>query len=663
MRRWRDIARKLWSDEGQDADLRRHLIESLYASPTSLTIGAIAGAAVSAMVAWEARTPLFIALGTVIVLIALARSVSAIFFHRQFQRGQAHASRGWEFAYEAGAWFYAGMLGIQALLSLLFLDDTRLQLLAVTLATGYAGGISGRNAGRLHIAIGQTCLALLPTSVGLAISGNPAYMVLGGVLFIMIGGMTAISRATHRILVDAMAGRLEKARLATKFERLARFDSLTGVENRMAMQMRLHELYDSRAPIHGRDALAILWLDLDRFKEINDSLGHMVGDQLLRAVAERLTRAVGERGHVARFGGDEFVMLCPQLDRSAAAEIASDILQELGEPLEINGIHIAATGSIGIAIGPQDGRDGDELLRHADMALYHAKHEGRNRYAAFGWGMKERFNRLHDLESGLRAAIDNRELTVIYQPIFAAESGKVSACEALLRWRHPVLGEVSPAEFIPVAESISMIGPMTQWVMTQACRDAAAWPDHIRLAVNISPALLKADDLPRAVMGALLESGLSPRRLELEVTESVFLDANRRTSQLLDELRRIGLRLALDDFGTGYSSLSYLRSHSFDTIKVDQSFMRGAANSVEDRAITQAVADISRKLNIETVAEGIETAQHLAYARDIGFDNVQGYYLCRPLAMADLEPLLREGADFTALEQGEPPSWRIGYLS
>ena len=638
--RWRA---KAAIDAQQNADVQRALVESLYASPASLTIGAIAGSAVSIAVARAADDAVASCLAVLICLVAASRVVSATYFHRNLTKGAVRGSRGWELAYELGAWLYAALLGLLACAVLIRNDNAIVHMLSVSLATGYAGGISGRNAGRVHIAIGQVFLALAPTALGLWLVEDFGYRILSIVLVLMIPGMAEISSTTHRIVLQALTGKQQKTMLAAKFEKLARYDSLTGVENRMAMQMRIRDMFEESTG--DADQIAVLWMDLDRFKEINDSLGHMVGDQLLVSVAEKIGTALAGRGTVARFGGDEFIILCRHTGRQQAAEIAEDILDYFRDPFELSGHNLSVTASIGIAIAPQDGADREEILQHADVALYHAKNGGRNRFSLFEWSMKERLHRVREIEAGLRKAIERGEFSMRYQPIFDIKTGRVACCEALIRWHHPVLGDVSPGEFIPIAESISMIGPISEWVLGQACAAAAQWPEDIRVAVNISPALLRSGDLPRTVIACLYSSGLKARRLELEVTESVFLEDNLQTSQILRELQRIGLRLALDDFGTGYSSLSYLRSYKFDTIKVDQSFMAGIHKSYEDRAIIQSVAHLAAALQMDTVAEGIETADQLRYASEAGFTDVQGYLLCRPLGDAEVSTLLRERSE------------------
>ena len=625
----RELGRKLLAfvagDEAREADIRRALVESLYASPTSLAAGAIAGLLLSIAIARIADDPVMTWCAVVISLIALARTVSATIYYHKLKTGEAGTHRAWELAYELGAWVYAGMLGVLALITLVRTDDPAIHILSVSLATGYAAGIAGRNAGRIKIAVGQTCLALLPTAFGLWHVGNFGYSILAIVLLIMVVGMAEITRTTHRIVVEALLGKREKSMLAAKYERLARYDSLTGIENRMAMQMRMRELFEANGKSH--DALAVLWMDLDRFKEVNDSLGHMVGDALLRTVVERLTALVGNIGHVARFGGDEFVILLPNMNRAEVQGVAERIVGCFGHGVDVGAHNLPVTASVGLAIGPQDGRDADELMQHADLALYEAKAQGRNRAVSFAWSMKERFHRIHEIETGLRRAITQDELQLHFQPIFEVETGRIAICEALLRWQHPTLGMVMPGEFIPIAESIGMIEPMTDWVIHHACAVAAQWPEDVRVAVNISPASLKSGELPRTIIATLMDTGISAGRVELEVTESLFLNDEGHTHQMLRELQQIGLRLVLDDFGTGYSSLSYLRSYHFDGIKIDRSFMNSIAVSREDQAIVRAVGHLADALEMEIVAEGIETAEQLQYAREAGIHNVQGYLM------------------------------------
>lgn len=631
-----------------EADVRRSLVESLYASPTSLTIGAVTGVAVGLVICTLSSVRSVHLVVSLLCLVATLRVVSAVFFHRQLIRGTAVASRRWEIAYELGAWCYAALLGLMAFSTLSGSTGLVTHMLSVSMATGYAGGISGRNAGRVQIAIGQVCLTLLPTALGLWLQGSTGYRVLAIAMVMMVLGLAEISSTIHRIVVQALLGKREKSLLAQKFERLARFDSLTGLENRMAMQMRLREIFESNEKTN--DAVTILWMDIDRFKEINDSLGHMTGDQLLRVVAERLNAVVQDRGRVARFGGDEFVIICPDMDRSSAAVLANEIISFFVYSFDVGENHLQVTASIGYAVAPQDGRDMDELMQHADLALYEAKREGRNRASSFNWSLKERFNRLHEIENGLRRALDSGELKLVFQPIVNIETGCIHACEALLRWEHPALGAIPPSEFIPIAESMGMIEAITEWVLRNACAAAVSWPGEVRIAINISPVSLKSPELSANVIAALLDSGLPARRLELEVTESIFLDDGGQTNATLRELQRVGLRLALDDFGTGYSSLAYLRSYRFETLKIDQSFMAGVSANTEDRAIVRAIGNLARDLAVDTVAEGIETWDQLKHAREAGFTNVQGYLFSRPVSREKIAELIAAGP-LTGMEE------------
>lgn len=625
------VSRALVTQTRDDPHLRRSLVESLYASPTSLAAGAACGTMVAVTIAVLARTPAAAWLATLICVIAIVRTIAAFSFHHFRRRADAASTKHWERLYEMGAWLYAGMLGLMAFCVLQLESDIAIHLLAVSLTAGYSGGISGRNAGRVEIAIGQTILALGPTVIGLWMHGGLAWTMLGITLAVMILGMIDISRTIHRTLMAALVEQQEKSRLALKYERIARYDRLTGLDNRMAMQARLNLFLDERRTDQDRP-LAILWLDLDRFKTINDLLGHIVGDELLCAVASRLVSTVGDAGHVARFGGDEFVILCPDASEEMADHLAADIVAAFHAPFELTHHQLSVSSSVGIAIAPFDGHEEVELLQHADLALFEAKKHGRDNAQRFRWSMKDLLERNRQLENGLRQAIDDNLLTVVYQPIYDIKTGRVSTCEALVRWTHPSLGPISPGEFIPIAESSGLIGALTRRVLQTACATAATWPADVRIAVNISAQSFRGGELSDAVMGALLNSGLSPSRLEIEVTESLFLERDTQVDMLLSQLRSAGVRMSLDDFGTGYSSLSYLRSFRFDSVKIDQSFVRSAGEDREDRAVIAAIAFLAQQLDMETIAEGIETPRQLAYVSEMGLTHCQGFLMCRPVS-------------------------------
>ncbi|HET6306539.1 MAG TPA: EAL domain-containing protein [Rhodopila sp.] len=420
---------------------------------------------------------------------------------------------------------------------------------------------------------------------------------------------------------------------------LAHHDALTELPNRVLFQSRLGEAI---ALAHGGAPFALLCLDLDRFKVINDTLGHAVGDGLLRIFAQRLSRTVRRGDTVARLGGDEFAII--QLGVTSpddAARLAERVMAAMGDPLDIDGHRVVAGTSIGIAIAPRDGATSETLLRNADTALYLAKAEGRGTHRRFEPSMEAQVQARLALELHLRNALAAGEFNLHYQPVLDLHSGKVTAFEALVRWNHPQRGMVSPADFIPVAEETGLIIPLGDWVLAKACQDAASWPPDITIAVNLSPMQFKRGALFDSVRQALDNAHLDPARLELEITESVLLQNSDTTLALLHQFRALGIRIALDDFGTGYSSLGYLRRFPFDKIKIDRYFVRDICASTGSAVIVGAIVGIARALGMTTVAEGVETADQLAKVRDQGCAMVQGYLFSRPRPVQDVPDLIR----------------------
>ena len=607
-------------------EVRRSLVETLFTSPTSLAAGALSGAVVSSAVAMATGDAWLQMLALAISLTGLGRVGHAVFFRAHGQHGQSESTRS-EVVYELAAWVYALLLGLLALTSLLRSDNALYHLLTVVMATGYAAGICGRNAGRPIIAIGQLTLATVPTAIGLFLSNDPLRWLLGLVMIAFTVAMVDITLQTYSSILRAMSATQEQKRLTARFERLARFDTMTGLENRGAFQERLTlELNDA---IAKGESLAVLWVDLDKFKEINDSLGHPTGDRVLCTMARQLSSIVDGRGAVARFGGDEFVLLARGRSQRFVQDLAGEVMRGLSMPMNIDGVSLQVTGSIGGAIAPLHGSDPDTLLQHADMALYHAKANGRNDFCLFEETMAHQFLELRNLEAALRIAIEKEELEVHYQPIINLATGMVSSCEALLRWNHAELGPISPAKFIPVAESTGLITPLSHWVLAQACNAAAKWPGGVSVAVNMSPALLKDLHLSHMILSALYTSGLPAERLELEITESVLLEDNVQANSLIGEFQKIGLKLSLDDFGTGYSSLAYLKKYRFNKIKIDTSFIADVTRSKEARAIIHALVGLAAELDMEIVAEGIETETQLGYVTGARCTSAQGFYLGR----------------------------------
>ena len=426
----------------------------------------------------------------------------------------------------------------------------------------------------------------------------------------------------------------EKRRSEAEITRLALFDALTGLANRQRMRLSLDQTLAQS--ISSRRPVALLLLDLDRFKAVNDTLGHQTGDALLKQVAQRLLRAVGDAGLVGRLGGDEFQVVMPdQASRERLSDLSRTIIESLSQPYFVEGSSITIGCSIGISIAPDDGYESETLVRNADLALYAAKGDGRGVHRFYKGEMLAGAQNRKQLEDDLRNALANDEFHVAYQPVVSTADARIVGYEALLRWEHPVRGAISPSEFIPIAEDCGLIEAIGAWVMRTACADAAHWPDSVRVAINVSPIQFANPALPAIVTSALAASGIAPRRLELEITESVFLNESASSEQMFASLKALGVRLSLDDFGTGYSSLGYLRKAPFDKIKIDQSFVRGAAiEGSRNAAIIKAIVTLADTLGMETTAEGVETQDEIALIRDLGCSHIQGFVYGRAVRQA-----------------------------
>jgi len=432
----------------------------------------------------------------------------------------------------------------------------------------------------------------------------------------------------------------ERQRAEAHIAYLARHDHLTDLPNRVFFREELDECVRR---LRKGEKFTILCLDLDRFKSVNDSLGHSIGDKLLGAVAKRLAGCVDEQDFVARLGGDEFAVIQSNVVRpEESGALAGRIIERVGAPYEIEGQQLNVGVSIGIAIAPTDGKDADQLLKNADLAMYRAKADGRGSYCFFEAEMDARIQARRALETELRNALNEGQLQLFYQPVVDAASGRVQCFEALLRWFHPRLGAVPPSEFVPLAEESGLIGPLGQWVLRSACAEAAKWPAQFRIAVNLSPIQFKNTNLVNVIVGALAASGLPASRLELEITESLLLDADPKNIAVLHEMRALGVRIVMDDFGTGFSSLNYLRSFPFDKIKIDRSFVNDIAKGGESMAIVKAIIDLARALDIAVVAEGVETEEQLKRLVAEGCHEVQGYYFSKPAPIEHFEKILFE---------------------
>ncbi len=435
----------------------------------------------------------------------------------------------------------------------------------------------------------------------------------------------------------------EQRRSQEKASRLAHYDSLTGLANRFQMSQSLEKILNAPNEMHR--CCAVLLLDLDRFKQVNDTMGHPVGDALLTQVAERLECSVGNLGRVGRLGGDEFKVILPGvMSRDKLAELSREIINAISQSYSVEGHRVVIGASIGISIAPDDGMTSEELIRNADLALYAAKDGGRGRYHFYADDLLSEAEETRQLEQDLRDAISRGDMELVYQPVVDTAAEKITGFEALMRWNHPEKGPISPDKFIAVAEDAGLIGTLGEWALRTACHDLAKWPENVRVAVNVSALQFANPHLPAIVTSAIAEAGIAAERLELEITESVFLTDDDGTDAMFTALKNVGVRMALDDFGTGYSSLGYLKKAPFDKIKIDQSFVRGATEpGSRNGAIIASITSLAQALGMETTAEGVETLDELDLVRLQGCSHVQGYIYERPLSSARVAERLKAG--------------------
>ena len=470
---------------------------------------------------------------------------------------------------------------------------------------------------------------------------QPAYVMYVGYLDFLLQAVMGMS-----MIACLLEDEREATELATvEMERLAYHDAMTGLPNRPLYIDRL--ILALAQASRSNQRLAVFFLDLDRFKDINDSLGHSIGDSLLKAVAERIRHCVREGDTVARFGGDEFTLLIPRIEQvEDAAKIAQKILETLKIPFIIAERELFVTTSIGISVYPNDGADPETLLRNADTAMYRAKDSGRDNYQLYAPAMNARALERLALENLLRKALSQKELVLFYQPVVDVTSKSVVGVEALIRWNHPEMGLLSPAHFISTAETSGLIVPIGNWVTRTACRQIKIWQKRIdrdlTVAVNLSARQFQQPNIVEEIARALEETDLDPESLELEITESNAMQNAENTIYTLRELKALGVRIAMDDFGTGYSSLNYLKRFPIDILKLDQSFVREVTNDATDAAIVSAVISMAHSLDLKVIAEGVETEEQLAFLQKQRCDRIQGYLFSAPLAADDLENYLLE---------------------
>ena len=615
-------ATKLNRSDQLSERVRRMLVTTLYAQPSSLAIGALCTVMAASVSAYVSGLPELWVCALILALIAIARITMA--FHLSPDSETTSTAR-LEFVYEVGAFSFALALGCTAAYTIL-VGSHIVELLLVANALGYGIGVSARNAGRLTIAFGQLTMSCLPIALASFWVGTPAFIALGVTILLLIPAMVSICGNIFKVLRDSIASAETSKKLADKMQILARTDVVTGLANRAGLN---HAMVETMMGLGADDRLALIWVDLDRFKEVNDLLGHPVGDRVLSEVATRLAECSPSDATIARFGGDEFIVFTPIADRKDSERISSEIHAEIMRPFRVDGERLEVRASLGVALLPEDGKDADTLMQSADLALYHAKVNGRGQTCFFDKSMTRDLVRRREIEDELRAALQRDELSIFFQPIVDLETGRIKTFEALVRWFHPEKGELRPDEFIPVAEETGVIVTLGNWITAQAARIAATWPEEVTIAVNLSPLQIRAPGAALGIRNALREAGLDPKRLELEVTESLFVEDNHATASFIEELSEIGVRFALDDFGTGYSSLGYINTFPFSKIKVDRSFVSGAQVGRKSDAIIRAVAEMGNTLGMDIVAEGLETIEQVQAVRDAGCNLGQGYYFSR----------------------------------
>jgi diguanylate cyclase (GGDEF)-like protein len=569
------------------------------------------------------------------LLVGAARSAAAWFYHRsQHDPHDLVSIRRWELGALLGAWAFAGLVGLAGAYSLTFHPGTDVEILISCCVMGYIAGVSSRNASRPLITIGQISFTCVPFLLALILRADVVHIVLAIFVAILYIGTIVVCRTVF----DNIVSRHEAFR---RIETLAQRDALTDLWNRAAFLNLLERQLAAAA--EAQSDLAVIAIDLDRFKDINDTFGHPVGDAVLKEVADRIRSALRPGDEVSRIGGDEFLIMLAG-DRSPEVEaVARRILAIFSDPFAVKMTHSVCGASIGYAIAPRDGSTLDALLRNADLALYEAKKRGRGQIVPYTAALSHLYENRVALEHDLQFALSNGELEIEYQPIVDPRSGRAICCEALLRWNHSQLGRIAPSVFIPIAEATGLIVPIGTWVLTSACAEATRWSADIKVAVNLSPVQFRRGrEIVDIVMAALADTGLAASRLDLEVTESVLIDDSAAALAILEELRTRSIGVSLDDFGTGFASLAYLNDFPFSKIKIDRKFSQNIDLSPRTSAIIKGIAQTTRDLRMELVAEGVETPVQLERMRAFGINAIQGYLFSKPLPALQLRQVIKE---------------------
>ncbi len=541
------------------------------------------------------------------------------------------AARRWELRALIGAWSFSALTGMIGAYTVTFHSGSDVEILVIGCVVGYIAGISSRNASRLSITIGQIGAIYVPFAISLFARDDLIHLSLAIFITFLCLSAVLMAKSVHDTIVARQKAQGE-------LELLALHDSMTGLLNRNAFMIEFRKLLQNAT---GAQATALISIDLDRFKEVNDSLGHAAGDLVLKETALRISKLLPPGHILARLGGDEFMLALRDTGVTEAVRLSTQIVHSLADPFAVVGTQVICGASAGIAVAPRDGTTIEDLVRHVDLAIYEAKSSGRGRVVFYSPAYSQKYQERVALERDLQLAILGNQLELHYQPIVDPRTGLAISCEALLRWNHPQRGMISPVDFIPIAEATGLIVPIGAWALRAACTEAKSWPGNVTVAVNLSSLQFRApSNLIETARLVLEETGLPASRLELEVTETVLIDDTEQTRDIIAACHDIGVRVSLDDFGTGFSSLAYLSDFPFSKVKIDKKFSQGMGRSLKVRQIVKGIAQITKELGIDLVAEGVETHGQLLRVRELDINAVQGYYYSKPVTAAEIRQLI-----------------------
>jgi diguanylate cyclase (GGDEF)-like protein len=616
-----------------DQKFHFELVRSLYGTPKSILIAIVVATTIIAIAGGLSGDYVYGLFQAGFLIVGAARAATVALYRRaRHDPNDLVAIKRWELRALLGAWTFAGLVGCVGAYTLTAHPGSEIEILISCCVMGYIAGISSRNASRPIISIGQISLTCIPFTIALLARADMVHLVLAIFISILYLSTIVICRSVFDNIVSRQIA-------FKKIEIIAQRDALTDLWNRAAFLELLERQLQTIK--NTRNTIALISIDLDRFKDINDTLGHPVGDTILKDVANRIRSAVGPGDEVARIGGDEFLVLLVAPDISEVDAAARRILAIFASPFMVNARHNCCGASIGYAIAPIDGSTLEVLFRNADLALYEAKRQGRGQVVRYTAAIAQRYDDRMALEHDLQFALRNGELELVYQPVVDPRSGRAICCEALLRWNHPVHGLINPAEFIPIAEATGLIVPIGAWVLATACSEATRWAPDVMVSVNLSPVQFRrGHELVDTVMTTLRSVGLAASRLDLEVTESVLIEDSDAALAILEELRAKEVGVSLDDFGTGFASLAYLNDFPFSKIKLDRKFSQNIDQSARTSVIISGIAKITHDLRIELVAEGIETENQLEHMRSFGIHAIQGFLFSGPLPAHELRRVI-----------------------